>query len=132
MSEAAVAGTGGSGAAHGTVPGTRQVPGYDRIGSGALVRTAQAVAAEALRVPFQEARARVADDGRGGLAVEITAPLTVPVLGSHTLPDEPVLATAHRARGVIAERLRTITGRQVARVTVTFASSVVDVPRRVR
>jgi hypothetical protein len=54
------------------------------------------------------------------------------VLGSHAVPDEPVVTSAHRARGTIAERLRTITGRQVSRVTVTFASSVVDVPRRVR
>lgn len=127
MSEAAVAGTGGSGEA-----GQSRVPGYDRIGAAALVHTAQAVAAEALRVPFREARARVADDGRGALEVEITAPLTVPVLGSHAVPDEPVLATAHRARATIAERLRAITGRQVGRVTVTFASSVVDTPRRVR
>jgi hypothetical protein len=115
-----------------TEPAVRHVPGADRIASPALVHTAQAVAAEALRVPFRQARARVADDGRGGLAVDVTAPLTLPVLGSHAVPDEPVLVTAHRARATIAERLRTITGRQVARVTVTFASSVVDVPRRVR
>ncbi|WP_144710068.1 hypothetical protein [Curtobacterium pusillum] len=119
-------------AAAGGAVGARPVAGYDRIGSAALVHTAQAVAAEALRVPFREARARVADDGHGGLAVEITAPLTVPVLGSHAVPDEPVTTTAHRARGTIAERLRSITGRQVQRVTVTFSSSVVDVPRRVR
>ena len=108
------------------------VAGYDRIGSAALVHTAQAVAAEALGVPFREARARVADDGHGALAVEITAPLTVPVLGSHANPDEPVTTSAHRARAAIAERLRTITGRQVERVTVTFTSSIVDTPRRVR
>ncbi|MBF4606126.1 hypothetical protein [Curtobacterium sp. VKM Ac-1393] len=115
-------------------PGDRGVrlPGSDRIGTPALVHTAQAVAAEALRVAFREVRARVADDGRGALAVEITAPLTLPVLGSHAVPDEPVVTSAHRARGTIAERLRTITGRQVSRVTVTFASSVLDVPRRVR
>jgi hypothetical protein len=118
--------------AAGGAAGARPVAGYDRIGSAALVHTAQAVAAEALRVPFREARARVADDGHGALAVEITAPLTVPVLGSHAVPDEPVTTTAHRARGTIAERLRTITGRQVQRVTVTFSSSVVDAPRRVR
>jgi len=108
------------------------VAGYDRIGTAALTHTAQAVAAEALRVPFREARARVADDGRGCLAVEVTAPLTVPVLGRHAVPAEPVLVTAHRARATIAERIRTITGRQVARVTVVFSSSVVDTPRRVR
>ncbi|GAA3340708.1 hypothetical protein GCM10017714_21610 [Curtobacterium pusillum] len=108
------------------------VAGYDRIGAAALVHTAQAVAAEELRVPFQEARARVADDGHGALAVEITAPLAVPVLGSHAVPHEPVTTRAHRARGAIAERLQTITGRHVQRVTVTFSSSIVDVPRRVR
>ena len=108
------------------------VAGYDRIGTAALTHTAQAVAAEALRVPFREARARVADDGRGALAVEITAPLAVPVLGSHAVPDEPVLVTAHRARATIAQRIGTITGRTVSRVTVTFASSVVETPRRVR
>jgi hypothetical protein len=108
------------------------VPGYDRIGSAALVHTARAVASEALRVPFREARARVADDGHGALAVEVTAPLVVPVLGSHAVPDEPVVRTAHRARAAIAERLRHITGRQVERVTVTFSSSVVETPRRVR
>jgi len=122
VSTPAVAGPGSGG----------RVPGSDRIGSAALVHTAQAVAAEALRVSFQEARARVADDGRGGLAVEITAPLAVPALGSHAVPDEPVTTSAHRARGTIAERLRTITGRQVERVTVTFSTSVVDTPRRVR
>lgn len=120
----------------GTAP-SRAVPvprvaGYDRIGTTALVRTAQAVAAEALRTPVREVRARVADDGRGSLAVEITSPLAVPVLGSHAVPDEPVVHTAHRARATIAERLNTITGRQVERVTITFASSVVDAPRRVR
>ncbi|WP_181433166.1 MULTISPECIES: hypothetical protein [unclassified Curtobacterium] len=123
MSDAAVATAGDSGV---------RLRGSDRIGTSALVHTAQAVAAEALRVAFREVRARVADDGRGALAVEITAPLALPVLGSHALPDEPVVAAAHRARGTIAERFRTITGRQVARVTVTFASSVVDTPRRVR
>ncbi|ROP74793.1 hypothetical protein [Curtobacterium sp. PhB115] len=123
MSTAAVATAGDSGA---------RIPGSDRIGTTALVRTAQAVAAESLRVAFREVRARVADDGRGALAVEITAPLTLPVLGSHAVPDEPVVTTAHRARATIADRVRTITGRQVSRVTVTFASSVVDVPRRVR
>lgn len=123
MTDAAVATVGDSGA---------RLPGSDRIGASALVHTAQAVASEALRVAFREVRARVADDGRGALAVEITAPLTLPVLGSHAVPDEPVVTSAHRARGTIAERLRTITGRQVSRVTVTFSSSVVDVPRRVR
>jgi len=120
------------GSGPGAAPVGVRVPGSDRIGAHALVRTAQAVAAEALRVAAREVRARVADDGRGALAVEITAPLALPVLGAHALPDEPVVATAHRARGTIAERFRTITGRQVARVTVTFASSVVDTPRRVR
>jgi hypothetical protein len=135
VSDAAVAETGGSGVRlPGTDPGpvAVRVPGSDRIGAHALVRTAQALAAESLRVPVREVRARVADDGRGALAVEITAPLALPVLGTHALPDEPVVATAHRARGTIAERFRSITGRQVARVTVTFASSVVETPRRVR
>jgi hypothetical protein len=135
VSDAAVATAGGSGVrvpASGPGSDGARVPGSDRIGVHALVRTAQAVAAEALRVAAREVRARVTDDGRGALAVEITAPLALPVLGSHALPDEPVVATAHRARGTIAERFRTITGRQVARVTVTFASSVVDAPRRVR
>ena len=133
MTPAAVAGDGGSGTVdpHGEHP-VRRVAGYDRIGTPALVHTAQAVAAEALRVPFREARARVADDGHGGLSVEVIAPLTVPVLGSGDVPGEPVVATTHRARAAIAERLRSITGRQVARVSVTFASSVVDRPRRVR
>lgn len=115
----------------GPVPVPR-VAGYDRIGTTALVRTAQAVAAEALRAPLREVRARVADDGRGSLAVTITAPLAVPVLGSHTVPDEPVVRTAHRARATIAERMVVITGRQVERVDVTFSSSVIDTPRRVR
>ncbi|PZF67069.1 hypothetical protein DEJ33_07390 [Curtobacterium sp. MCPF17_047] len=108
------------------------LPGTDRIASPALVHTAQAVAAEALRAPLREVRARVVDDGRGALAVEVTSPLVLPALGSHTVPDEPVLATAHRARATIAERLRTITGRKVERVSVTFSSAVLDVPRRVR
>lgn len=119
-------------AADAGAPVRRQVPGSDRVGSAALVHTAQAVASEALRVSFREARARVTDDGRGALAVEVTAPLVVPALGSHAVPDEPVVTTAHRARAVIAQRLRDITGRRVERVTVTFSSSVVDVPRRVR
>ena len=72
MSDAAVATTGDSGV---------RLRGSDRIGTSALVHTAQAVAAEALRVAFREVRARVADDGRGALAVEITAPLALPVLG---------------------------------------------------
>ncbi len=108
------------------------VAGYDRIGTAALTHTAQAVAAEALGVPVREARARVTDDGRGSLAVEVTAPLALPALGTHALSGEPVLATAHRARGVIAERVRAITGRQVQRVTVTFSSSVVVSPGRTR
>lgn len=123
MNAAVVAGGTGSGGV---------VPGWDRIGPAALVHTAQAVASEALRAPIRQVRARVADDGHGSLAVEITAPLVVPALGSGTVPSEPVLRAAHRARGAIAERLHTITGRQVDRVDVTYASSVVDVPRRVR
>jgi hypothetical protein len=108
------------------------LPGTDRIASPALVHTAQAVAAEALRAPLREVRARVVDDGRGALAVEITSPLTLPALGTHTVPGEPVLASAHRARATIAERFRSITGRKAERVSVTFASAVLDVPRRVR
>ncbi|KTR08343.1 hypothetical protein [Curtobacterium luteum] len=123
MSAAVVAGGPGSGGI---------VPGWDRIGPAAIVHTAQAVASEALRAPFREVRARVADDGHGSLAVEITAPLVVPALGTGNVPSEPVLRSAHRARGTIAERLHAITGRQVDRVDVTYASSVVDVPRRVR
>jgi hypothetical protein len=113
-------------------PVSVSVPGTDRIASPALVRTAQAVAAEALRAPVREVRARVVDDGRGALAVEVTSPLALPVLGSHDLPDEPVLGTAHRARAAIAERFRTITGREVARVSLTFSSAVLTRPRRVR
>ncbi|PYY33859.1 hypothetical protein DEJ16_03100 [Curtobacterium sp. MCJR17_055] len=108
------------------------VPGTDRIASPALVHTAQAVAAEVLRAPFREVRARVVDDGRGALAVEVTSPLALPVLGTHAVPHEPVLASAHRARTSIAERLRTITGRKVARVSLTFSSAVLARPRRVR
>ncbi|WP_022904354.1 hypothetical protein [Curtobacterium sp. B8] len=123
MSPAVVAGGPGSGGV---------VPGWDRIGSAALVHTAQAVAAEALRAPLRDVRARVTGDGRGSLSVEVTAPLRVPVLGSGAVPTEPVLVTTHRARGTIADRVHAITGRQVDRVDVTYASSVVDVPRRVR
>lgn len=108
------------------------VPGWDRIGSAALVRTAQAVAAEALRAPAREVRARVTDDGRGSLAVRVTAPLVLPVLGTGAGRDEPVLRTAHRARQVIAERVRAITGRQVDRVDVVHASSVTETHGRVR
>jgi hypothetical protein len=119
-----------SGAPAVTAPGS--VAGSDRISSGALVRTAQAVAAEALRIPFRDTRARVTDDGSGALAVEITGPLAVPVLGSGSVPVQPVVRTAHAARTVIAERVRSITGRQVARVSVVYDSSVVEQPRRVR
>lgn len=108
------------------------VAGWDRIATSALVRTAQAVAAEALRAPAHDVRARIADDGNGALAVEITSPLAVPVLGSHEVPSEPVVATAHRARAAIAERVAGITGRQVQRVTVTFTTSVIATARRVR
>lgn len=114
------------------VGGPSVVRGADRIAVTALVRTAQAVASEALHAPVRDVRAHVSDDGRGALALDITGPMRMPVLGSHDVPDEPVLVTAHRARGVIAERVRTITGRQVARVSVTFTSSVIDTPRRVR
>jgi hypothetical protein len=109
-----------------------RVAGWDRISATALTHTAQAVASEALRTPYRDVRAHVSDDGRGALAVEVTGPLVVPVLGSGERPTESVVVTAHRARDVIAQRLRAITGRQVARVSVTFASSIVDVPRRVR
>lgn len=106
--------------------------GWVRVSSHALVTTARAVASEALRAPFGDVRVRVSDDGAGALAVEVTAPLALPVLGSGDVPAEPVVATAHRARQVIADRVREVTGRQVRRVSVVFASSVVDVPRRVR
>ncbi|PZE27934.1 hypothetical protein [Curtobacterium sp. MCBD17_028] len=110
----------------------RPVPGWDRIAVPALVHTAQAAAAEALHVPVREVRARVADDGRGALAIEVRGPLALPQLGSHRVPDEPVLARTHRARGVIAERVHTVTGRHVSRVSVVFTSSIVEVPGRVR
>jgi len=121
---------------------TDRVPGYDRIGTAALVHTAQAVAAEALGSSLRDVRTRVADDGRGSLAVTVTAPLVMPVLGARstsatsatTLPSAPesVVARTHRARAAVAERISAITGRQVQRVDVTFTSSVVDTPRRVR
>ena len=121
---------------------TDRVPGYDRIGTAALVHTAQAVAAEALGSSLRDVRARVADAGRGSLAVTVTAPLVMPVLGARstsatsatTLPSAPesVVARTHRARAAVAERISAITGRQVQRVDVTFTSSVVDTPRRVR
>lgn len=69
MNAAVVAGGTGSGGV---------VPGWDRIGPAALVHTAQAVASEALRAPIRQVRARVADDGHGSLAVEITAPSSCP------------------------------------------------------
>jgi hypothetical protein len=124
--------------------GTDRVPGYDRIGTAALVHTAQAVAAEALGSSARDVRARVADDGRGSLAVTVTAPLVMPVLGARstaasdatdagsTAAPESVVARTHRARATVAERISAITGRQVQRVDVTFTSSVVDTPRRVR
>ncbi|MCY1694091.1 hypothetical protein [Curtobacterium sp. SL109] len=120
------------------------MPGYDRIGTAALVHTAQVVAAEALGSSVRDVRARVADDGRGSLAVTVTAPLVMPVLGARstagqaatdggtTAPPESVVARTHRARATVAERISAITGRQVQRVDVTFTSSVVDTPRRVR
>jgi hypothetical protein len=118
---------------------TDRVPGYDRIGTAALVHTAQVVAAETLGSPLRDVRARVADDGRGSLAVTVTAPLVMPVLGARTTSattpttaPESVIARTHRARAAVAERISAITGRQVQRVDVTFTSSVVDTPRRVR
>lgn len=108
------------------------LPGWDRIGAGALSRTAQAVAAEALRAPFRDVRAHVTDDGRGALAIEVRGPLTVPELGSGRHLDEPVLTSAHRARATIAERVSGITGRRVERVTVVFTASVVEQRKRVR
>lgn len=118
---------GGSGAPTGAA-----VPGWDRVATAALVHTAQAAAAEALEVPIREVRARVTDDGRGALAVEVEGPLALPQLGAHDLPDEPVIARTHRARGVIAGRIHAVTGRHVARVSVVYTSSVTAVPRRVR
>lgn len=106
-------------------------PGWDRIGAAALTRTAQAVAAEALRAPFRDVRAHVSDDGRGALAIEVRGPLAVPELGSGRHLDEPVLVSAHRARATIAERVSGITGRNVERVTVVFTASVVEQRKRV-
>jgi len=135
------------GATTASAPGADRVPGYDRIGSAALVHTAQVVAAAALGVSVRDVRARVADDGRGSLAVTVTAPLVMPVLGARstagmaatdgsdagaTAAPESVVARTHRARATVAERMSAITGRQVQRVDVTFTSSVVDTPRRVR
>ncbi len=137
----------GAGAGVAAAAGTDRVPGYDRIGTAALVHTAQVVAAEALGSSVRDVRARVADDGRGSLAVTVTAPLVMPVLGARstagrdatdasdggtTAPPESVVARTHRARATVAERISAITGRQVQRVDVTFTSSVVDTPRRVR
>ena len=139
-----------AGAGAGVTACTDRVPGYDRIGTAALVHTAQVVAAEALGSSVRDVRARVADDGRGSLAVTVTAPLVMPVLGARstagraasdatdasdggtTVPPESVVARTHRARATVAERISAITGRQVQRVDVTFTSSVVDTPRRVR
>jgi hypothetical protein len=134
----------GTGVAAGVAAGTDRVPGYDRIGTAALVHTAQVVAAEALGSSVRDVRARVADDGRGSLAVTVTAPLVMPVLGARstaggdatdagsTAAPESVVARTHGARATVAERISAITGRQVQRVDVTFTSSVVDTPRRVR
>jgi hypothetical protein len=110
----------------------RVVAGSDRIASAALVHTVQAAAAEALRVAYRDTRARVSDDGAGGLALDVTSPLAVPVLGSGRVSDVPVVQSAHAARAEIADRVRSITGRQVARVTVVYDSSVVERPPRVR
>ena len=148
MSSAAGATTASApGATTASAPGADRVPGYDRIGSAALVHTAQVVAAAALGVSVRDVRARVADDGRGSLAVTVTAPLVMPVLGARstagmaatdgsdagaTAAPESVVARTHRVRATVAERISAITGRQVQRVDVTFTSSVVDTPRRVR
>lgn len=142
-----------SGAADTTTAPADRVPGSDRIGTAALVHTAQVVAAEALGSSVRDVRARVADDGRGALAVTVTAPLVMPALGARsaarargsdasdaaetsgadtTAATESVVARTHRARATVAERMSAITGRQVQRVDVTFTSSVVDTPRRVR
>ncbi|MBF4582978.1 hypothetical protein ITJ54_09890 [Curtobacterium sp. VKM Ac-2865] len=146
-----------SGAADATTAPADRVPGSDRIGTAALVHTAQVVAAEALGSSVRDVRARVADDGRGALAVTVTAPLVMPALGARSAPrarararasdasdaaetsgadttatTESVVARTHRARATVAEWMSAITGRQVQRVDVTFTSSVVDTPRRVR
>lgn len=148
-----------SGAADTTTVPADRVPGFDRIGTAALVHTAQVVAAEALGSSVRDVRARVADDGRGALAVTVTAPLVLPALGARsaarprttdasgaaeasdasgasgaatTAASESVVARTHRARATVAERMSAITGRQVQRVDVTFTSSVVDTPGRVR
>lgn len=119
------------------------VSGWDRIDAPALIRTAQAIAAAALQVPFASVSARVVDDGRGALALTVTAPLTVPMLGrrdgveastsaSMTGSAVSAVAAAHRARSVIAEQMQRITGRRVSRVDVDFAAAVIAAPRRVR
>lgn len=110
----------------------RAVAGWDRVAAAALVRVARAIAAEALDVPGRAVRARVLDDGRGALAVDISGPLSIAPLGTHQPRQESVIAAAHRARGTIAERVAAITGRQVARVTIVFTSSVIVPPKRVR
>jgi hypothetical protein len=126
---APISSTASSGPADAATP---LAPGWDRIGAAALTRTAQAVAAEALRAPFRDVRAHVSDDGRGALAIEVRGPLAVPELGSGRHLDEPVIVSAHRARAAIAERVSGITGRNVERVTVVFTSSVVEQRKRVR
>ncbi|WP_066522369.1 hypothetical protein [Curtobacterium ammoniigenes] len=129
------------------------VSGWERIDAPALIRTAQAVAAEAMSVPSDAVSARVIDDGRGALAIVIDAPLIAPMLGAPSASwsggrafstralagpdrggagDSSAIVRAHRSRSEIAERVQRITGRRVHRVDIDFTAAVIDAGRRVR
>lgn len=109
------------------------LPGRVGISPRALSRTVAAVAAEELRVPVKDVSVTLTDDA-GNLAVAVVAPLRVePLRLADVAGREPsVVATTQAARGVIRERVTSVTGSTVSRVNVRVSRAVILEEKRVR
>lgn len=112
--------------------------GHTRITTRALTSTAQAVAAETLRIPASAVRASFSDDA-GLLALHLALPLPIPPLAS--VAADPSLVEsfggsltrrAQEAQALILERVHQLTGAELSRVDMRVIGTSVTRERRVR
>lgn len=115
-----------------------QSRGRTRITSKALQRVVAAVAGEVLGVDAKHVDADLTDHS-GVMDLEVHAPITVPSIAR--IREEPralhraggsVLDRAAAAEGTIRDRVRSITGYDIRRVTLRITDVELSKERRVR
>lgn len=112
--------------------------GRTRITQRALTRVVAAVAADVLRVDVRRVTISLADD-RGSLVLVVSAPIRL--MSLRRVEREPdalartggtVIERGARAQDEIRDRVRRLTGSQIARVTVRLTAAEIREEERVR